>query len=42
MRKLTRLATKRNRLAGFYMICLMPPVRIDYIYELVIASALKN
>ena len=42
MEELKRLAAKRNRLAGFYKICLMPPVKIDYIYQLVIASALKN
>lgn len=42
MDKLRLLAKKRDRAYRFYKICLMPPVKLDYISELVIASALKN
>ncbi len=42
MDKLRLLAKKRDRAYRFYKICLMPPVKIDYIYELALTASSKN
>ena len=42
MNKLKRLADKRDKALRFYKICLMPPVKIDYIYMLALTASSKN
>ena len=42
MEELKRLAQARDRAQAFYKICLMPPVKIDYIYMLALTASSKN
>ncbi len=42
MIELKRRAKIRDKALRFYKICLMPPVKIDYIYELALTASSKN